>query len=160
MANQYFSIGSPFAEFVMWIYGTISVLLVFSPFIYLGYRKWKKKLPVSWWMVFGAYFSSALIYVIWNIAIWAALDELLRRYYVNYWWLTNALLEGGAGPFFGIIIGWPLSPIYILMAIKPGKRVIINILLSIAISGLLLWGAWYGLGFLFGYGFSLIHQSL
>lgn len=130
MANQYFSIGSPFAEFVGWVYGIVSIVFVFYPFIYLGYRKWKKRLPVSWWMVFGAYFSSALIYVIWNIAIWAALDELLRRYYVNYWWLTNALLEGGAGPFFGIIIGWPMTIFYVCK-IKLEKFTLKNIALAL-----------------------------
>lgn len=114
MFNNPFSIGSPFAELVMWIYGTISVLLVFSPFVYLGYRKWRRHLPISWWMVFLAYIISPIIFWVWSWWIWGLTDSLLQKYYSNSWWITNALLEGGAGPFFGVIVGWPALIFYVV----------------------------------------------
>ena len=160
MANQYFSIGSPFADFVSWIVFGISFILVFYPFFHIGYIKWKKKLPVSWWRVGGAYLASLIIYLVWEWGILWIVDILLKKYYVNSWWLTSALTDSTIRMLFTILIGWPLSASYIIMAIKPGKYIILNLLLSILVSSLLLWGAYYVFGYLIGFGFSLIHQSL
>ncbi|OHB08265.1 MAG: hypothetical protein A3I86_00855 [Candidatus Zambryskibacteria bacterium RIFCSPLOWO2_02_FULL_39_14] len=160
MANQYFSIGSPFADFVSWIVFGISFILVFYPFFHIGYIKWKKKLPVSWWRVGGAYLASLIIYLVWQFGVIFGLVEILERIYTNSWWLTTALLDGSGQMLFGVLIGWPLLASYIIMAIKLGKYIILNLLLSILVSSLLLWGAYYVFGYLIGFGFSLIHQSL
>lgn len=161
MGNQYFfSIGSPFAEFVSWVVFGISFVLVFSPFVYLGYIKWKQKLSISWWLVGGAYVSSLLIYLIWCWgALWIA-DTLLQKYYTNSWWLTTALVDGMGWMMFGVLLGWPLLASYIIMGIKPGKHIIVNLLLSILVTGLMLWGAWHAFILIIEYGFGSIANSL
>ncbi|KKQ83222.1 MAG: hypothetical protein UT07_C0008G0029 [Parcubacteria group bacterium GW2011_GWB1_38_8] len=110
---------NPTLAFVIeWGVLIISILLVFSPFIYLGIKKWKKNLPVSWKQVVGAYVSSFAIYFIWEWVILVKIDMWLYNGFTNTGWLRNVL----SGPSFKMIFitmfGWPLLAFYCTKLIR------------------------------------------
>src|SRR5690606_11986979 len=111
--SNLFSIGSPLAEVVGWFIFIASFLIVFSPFIYLGYRKWKKKLPISWLAIILSYLFSFTIYwaLEWNLVF--LIDDILRESYRNSWWLRDAMSDSEARMFFCVIFAWPLTVFYV-----------------------------------------------
>lgn len=116
----------------------ISILLVFSPFIYLGIRKWKKHLLVSWAHVAGAYLLSFVIYPIWDWWILGKVDRYIYDNYVNSGWLQDAISDPGFRMIFIVVIAWPLLVFYSSKLITKGRFTLLNFIISLGASILLL----------------------
>lgn len=127
------------AFIIEWGVLIISLLLVFSPFIYLGIRKWKRHLPVSWKQVFASYFFSFLIYFVWEWIILNKIDRYIYNNFINTWWLQSAIGDPGFKMIFIIILGWPTLVFYCIKLVK-GKFTKKNFVISlfIAILGILM----------------------
>ena len=96
----------------------ISILLVFSPFIYLGIRKWKWYLSVSWKQIIASYFLSFAIYYIWEWVFLDKLDRFIYNNYVNTGWLQDAFYNPSFKMIFIVMVVWPLLIFYSTKLIK------------------------------------------
>jgi hypothetical protein len=127
---------NPALAFVIeWGVLILSILLVFSPFIYLGIRKWKKHLPITWKQIFISYFSSFLIYYVWDWVVLDKLDRWIYNSYINSGWLQNAFFNPSFRMIFINIITWPLLVFYCTKLVKERftrKNFIISLLVAIA----------------------------
>ncbi len=113
----------------------ISIFLVFSPFIYLGIRKWKKHLPVNWWQVIGAYLSSFAIYIMWDWWILVKVDDwLLHSVYADANWWRRVLYNPGFKMIFITLIAWPALVFYSCKLMIKEKFTLLNFVLSLIIS--------------------------
>ena len=126
---------NPILAFVIeWGVLILSILLVFSPFIYLGIRKWKKHLLISWKQIFISYLSSFAIYYVWDWVILNKLDRWIYNSYINSGWLQDAFFDPSFKMMFIVVIGWPLLIFYVVMALKQGKFTLKNFVLSLIVA--------------------------
>ncbi len=100
------------AFIIEWVFLIVSILLVFSPFLYLGIRKWRRHLSVNWKQVIGAYLVSFAIYPIWDWWLFGKVDRWIYESYINTHWLQNAFLESSVRIIPVLIIVWPLLIFY------------------------------------------------
>jgi len=122
------------AFFIEWGVLIISILLVFSPFIYLGIRKWNKHQEISWVDVILSYIQSFIIYFIWEFIIIHKIDRYIYNNYINTGWLQDAVGDPGFKMIFIVVLGWPLLIFYSIMAIKQGKFTLKNFIVSLVIA--------------------------
>ena len=128
---------NPTLAFVIeWGVLILSIILVFSPFIYLGIRKWKKHLPISWKQILASYFSSFLIYYVWDWIILNKLDRYLYNNYINSGWIQNAFLNPSLKMILILTITWPLLVFYCTKLVKE-KFTLKNFIVSLVISVIL-----------------------
>ncbi|MFZ2484390.1 MAG: hypothetical protein WAX80_02650 [Minisyncoccia bacterium] len=132
---------NPTLAFVIeWGVLIISILLVFSPFIYLGIRKWKRHLLINWKQVIGAYLSSFAIYFVWEWVILDKLDQFISNNYINAGWLQNAFFDPGFRMIFVVVITWPLLVFYCSKLVTRERFTLLNFITSFIISILLFCG--------------------
>src|SRR3989344_2114178 len=130
---------NPIMEFVVeWGVLLVSILLVFSPFIYLGIRKWRKHLSVTFMQVIGAYLISFFLYV----SEWIVLNKLDVWSYSNFpnaQWIRDAIFS----PFFRTIfitgLAWPALVFYCSVLIKKRPYNVWHFVVSLFISILMLY---------------------
>lgn len=124
---------STLAVIIEWGILILSILLVFSPFIYLGVRKWKKHLLITWKQVFSSYFLSFLIYYVWEFVILDKLDRWIYNSYINSGWLQDAFLNPSFKMIFIVVIGWPFLVFYCTKLVRE-KFVLKSFLISLFIA--------------------------
>lgn len=106
------------AVFLEWGILVVTILLVFSPFIYLGFRKWKKHLPVDIKWVLFSYFCSFWIYIAWDLVLLSKIDRFIYNNYINTGWLQDAITDPGFKMIFINVLGWPLLVFYCTKLMK------------------------------------------
>lgn len=128
---------NPTLAFVIeWGVLIISILLVFSPFIYLGIKKWKKHLQISWKQIFASYFLSFLIYYVWEVVIIGKLDRFVYKNYINTTWLQDAITNPGFKMIFVVVTMWPILVFYSTKLVKE-RLTLLDFFVSLGISTLL-----------------------
>jgi len=113
-----------------WLILSISILLVFSPFIYLGVKKWKRHLSVNWWQVILAYILSVLFFYVFDWVILGKLDKLIYSNYQELGWIQDAITDAGSHMIIIVIIVWPLLVFYCTKLVKE-KLTVLNFVLSL-----------------------------
>lgn len=131
--KPYLTPNPPLAFVIEWGVLLLSILLVLSPFIYLGIRKWKKHLPISWKQVFISYLSSFAIYFIWELVILDKLDSWIYNSYVNSGWLQDAFFKPSFRMIFMVATLWPILIFYCTKLVKE-KFTLKNFIVSLVIS--------------------------
>lgn len=126
---------NPTLAFVVeWGILIISILLVFSPFIYLGFRKWKRNLSVGWLHVIGAYILSFAIYLIWDWWILGKVDKWIYNNFTNTHWLQQAIFKPSFRMIFIATIGWLIMVFFSSVLIKNKPYNLIHFISALAIS--------------------------
>ncbi len=137
----------------------ISILLVFSPFIYLGIRKWRKHLSVNLWHVIGAYLISFAIYPIWDWWILGKVDRLIYNNHFSYGWLREAFSDAGFRMIFVVGISWPLFVFYSSILIKKRPYSIWHFVTSLAMFISMIYILWKVAMFLIAVGLGYIGRT-
>ena len=114
----------------------ISILLVFSPFIYLGIRKWKQHLLVNWKHVIGAYLLSFALYSL-HFWVLSKVDSFLYDNHPNSSWLQHAIANVLFHELFMIIPLWSLLIFYCSKLIIKSRFSLLHFIISLALSILL-----------------------
>ena len=124
-----------------------SIFLVFSPFIYLGFRKWRKNLAVSLWQVVGAYLLSIAIFPTWNWFILGKVDRFIYNNHQNLSWLQDAVSDPGFKMIFVGVIGWSLLAFYCGVLLKKNpynlKHFIYSLISTLVLFGILTASTFY-----------------
>jgi hypothetical protein len=121
---------------VEWLILIVSILVVFSPFIYLGIRKWKKHLSVTLLHVLIGYLFSFCIY---SINLWA-MSSISDLTYPKYILLENVLDDVIFHQIFIVIPIWSLLIFYCSKLIIKNRFSIWHFLVSLIFSILLFSG--------------------
>lgn len=132
--ETYFRAGPTLILVIEWVFFLLSAFFIFLPFAYLGFRKWKRKLSISWWQVILAYLTSLVIFVIcaW-FGFWSA-TELTHNYFSNGYYLQDAIENNVFDLLWVSILGWPMLVFYCYMALKQGKFTLKTFLISLVIA--------------------------
>ncbi|MEK7176745.1 MAG: hypothetical protein AAB719_00385 [Patescibacteria group bacterium] len=133
--KPYLTPNEPLAFVIQWGLLIVSILLVFSPFIYLGIRKWKKQLTVGWWQVMGAYIASVVIFVFYMYFASSKLGDWLVA---KYPWLDYPFVEALSHLLLVFPLVLVLSVFYSTLLIR-SKFTILNIIVSILIAAIITW---------------------
>lgn len=116
----------------------ISILLVFSPFIYLGIRKWKRHLSVNLGYIIAGYILSFLIFLfIFYIA--HRVDRWVYNNHSDYMWLMNSVGEALSHSILFDPLLWVLLVFYCNKLLR-NRFTILNSFASAIIASLLAWG--------------------
>jgi len=128
-----------------WLILIVSILIVFSPFIYIGIKKWKWHQMVSWVQVLLAYILSIAIYYIWWIVI-SKIDRFIYNNHLLGKWAFDVIDFSAEAMVFSVILIWPFLVFYSTKLVK-GRFTIWTFGLSLLFSLLML--AWLITGFFY-----------
>lgn len=136
--ETYFRAGPTLILVIEWVFFLLSAFFIFLPFAYLGFRKWKRKLSISWWQVILAYLTSLVTFVVcaW-FGFWSA-TELTHNYFSNGYDLQS-VIENKVFDLIPIsVLGWSVLVFYCYIVLKHGKFTLKNFVISLVVALILL----------------------
>lgn len=91
---------------------SISTLVIFSPFVYLGVRKWHQNKPVYLWHAVTVYLASFLLFIgtVWVVASCGKL--------ANTWEVLDVFDSVNSYLFFVCAFLWPLQTFYLAKLVR------------------------------------------